>query len=111
MALVAFVGALFIVYRTLVYGNPVAGYPSLMVTLLFLSGVQLIGLGIVGEYLGRMFNEAKRRPLYFMENHLPATQDVHRPPGAPLSSNAENFGKSSRSLAPPRSRVHAETVR
>ncbi|WP_179403516.1 glycosyltransferase family 2 protein [Burkholderia guangdongensis] len=75
VALAAFGGAIAIVYRTLIHGNPVAGYPSLMVTLLFLSGVQLIGLGIVGEYLGRMFNEAKRRPLYFLQDYWPAGDD------------------------------------
>ena len=111
VALAAFVGALYIVYRTLVYGNPVAGYPSLMVTLLFFSGVQLIGLGIVGEYLGRMFNEAKRRPLYFMENYLPAIRDVHRSAGAPRLSTAENVAHNSRSPTRPRTVVQPETGR
>jgi len=74
VALAAFAGAISLIYKTLVHGNPVAGYPSLMVTLLFLSGVQLIGLGILGEYLGRMFNESKRRPLYFLQDYLPAAK-------------------------------------
>ncbi|MFL9966065.1 glycosyltransferase family 2 protein [Paraburkholderia sediminicola] len=76
VALAAFCGALWIIYKTLMYGNPVAGYPSLMVTLLFLSGVQMIGLGIVGEYLGRMFNESKRRPLYLVQDYLPTGHAV-----------------------------------
>ena len=62
----AFVYALRIIYKTLVYGDPVQGYPSMMVVILFLGGVQLLCLGVVGEYLGRMFNETKRRPLYFV---------------------------------------------
>jgi polyisoprenyl-phosphate glycosyltransferase len=61
-----------IVFRTLVWGNTVAGYPSLMAVTLFLGGVQLTTLGIIGEYLGRVFNEAKGRPLYIVERHLPS---------------------------------------
>jgi glycosyltransferase involved in cell wall biosynthesis len=55
-----------VVYKTIVYGNNVRGYPSLMVTILFLGGVQLLSIGVLGEYLGRTFNETKRRPLYFV---------------------------------------------
>ena len=76
LGLVTAVFALFyavvIVFRTLVWGNPVAGYPSLMAVTLFLGGVQLTTLGIIGEYLGRVFNEAKGRPLYIVERHLPS---------------------------------------
>ena len=61
-----------IVLRTLIWGNPVAGYPSLMAVVLFLGGVQLMTLGIIGEYLGRVFNETKGRPLYLVERHLPS---------------------------------------
>ncbi|MCK4507057.1 MAG: glycosyltransferase family 2 protein [Desulfuromonadales bacterium] len=65
--------ASFIIYKTLVYGDPVKGYPSLMVVILFLGGVQLMSIGVIGEYLGRMFNETKRRPLYFVQNHIPSS--------------------------------------
>ncbi|MGE3152610.1 MAG: glycosyltransferase family 2 protein [Nitrospiraceae bacterium] len=68
----AFLYAGVIVFKTLVYGNPVAGYPSLMVTILFLGGIQLITIGILGEYLGRMFDETKRRPLYVLQSYEPA---------------------------------------
>jgi len=67
-ALLAFLFALFIVYRTLVYGDPVRGYPSLTVIVLFLGGIQLVALGVIGEYLGRMFTETKHRPLYLVKD-------------------------------------------
>ena len=61
-----------IVLRTVLFGNSVPGYPSLMAVVLFLGGAQLMTLGIIGEYLGRVFNETKHRPLYLVERHLPA---------------------------------------
>jgi glycosyltransferase involved in cell wall biosynthesis len=61
-----------LIFRTLVYGNPVAGYPSLLAVVLFLGGVQMMMLGVIGEYLGRIFNETKGRPLYLTERHLPS---------------------------------------
>ncbi len=56
-----------LILNTLIRGNQVPGYPSLMVVILFMGGVQLMTLGVIGEYLGRVFNETKRRPLYFVE--------------------------------------------
>lgn len=66
VALLAFVFAAWIVYKTIMYGDPVRGYPSLMVVVLFLGGVQLLFIGVMGEYLGRLFNESKGRPLYLV---------------------------------------------
>jgi glycosyltransferase involved in cell wall biosynthesis len=65
----AFAYGLFIIVRTLLYGNPVAGYPSLLTVMLFLGGVQLTAIGILGEYVGRIFNETKNRPLYFLNEY------------------------------------------
>ena len=56
-----------LIVRTLLFGNQVPGYPSLMAVVLFLGGVQLMTLGVIGEYLGRVFNETKQRPLYLLE--------------------------------------------
>jgi glycosyltransferase involved in cell wall biosynthesis len=73
VALYAFSYGVLIIYKTLVYGEPVSGYPSLMVVILFLGGVQLITLGIVGEYLGRIFVETKQRPLYLINTYEPGS--------------------------------------
>jgi glycosyltransferase involved in cell wall biosynthesis len=72
VAVLSFVYALIIIFKTVVYGDPARGYPSLMVVILFLGGVQLLSLGIIGEYLGRMFNEVKQRPLYVVNRYVPA---------------------------------------
>ncbi len=70
IALLAFVYAAFLIVRTLIFGVVVPGYASMMVVLLFVAGVQLMGLGVLGEYLGRVFEEVKQRPLYLvMESH------------------------------------------
>jgi glycosyltransferase involved in cell wall biosynthesis len=69
----AFIYALYIMIRTWLFGNPVPGYPSLIVIILFLGGVQLICLGIIGEYLARTYNESKGRALYFMKEFCPSS--------------------------------------
>lgn len=68
----AFIFGLFMILDTLLFGNPVQGYPSLMVVMLFLGGVQLMAIGVIGEYLGRMFDETKGRPLYLLKDYRPA---------------------------------------
>ena len=72
----SFIYGLYMILDTLIYGNPVAGYPSLIVIMLFLGGVQLISIGVMGEYLGRIFNETKQRPLFFVNEYLPRRQEI-----------------------------------
>jgi glycosyltransferase involved in cell wall biosynthesis len=78
-ALVAFLFGLFVFGKALFFGDPVRGYPTLMVVVLFLGGAQLMALGLIGEYLGRLYMEAKQRPLYLIDAHHPA-QSPHNHP-------------------------------
>ena len=55
-----------IVVKTVAWGEPVQGFPTLMVAILLLGGVQLLAIGIIGEYLARVFRETKNRPTYFI---------------------------------------------
>ncbi|WP_085648600.1 MULTISPECIES: glycosyltransferase family 2 protein [unclassified Pseudomonas] len=66
VSLVSFAFAMFIVLRTLIHGVDLPGYASLMVAVTFLGGLQLIGIGVLGEYLGRTYIEAKRRPVFLV---------------------------------------------
>ena len=76
VALLSAIYAVQVIVKTLIIGNPVAGYPSLMTVVLFLGGVQLMFLGVIGEYLGRVFNETKQRPLYLVERYVPSAVKV-----------------------------------
>ncbi|WP_336945831.1 glycosyltransferase family 2 protein [Asaia sp. HN010] len=64
----------FVMFRTLLVGNPVNGYPSIIVAILFLGGVQLIALGVIGEYIGRIYEETKSRPIYILRRSWPAPE-------------------------------------
>ena len=64
VSLIAIVFMCYILLTTLIWGDPVQGYPTLITVILFLGGVQLLSLGIIGEYLGRIFYETKGRPVY-----------------------------------------------
>ncbi len=64
VSLLSIVAAIYFALRTLIFGTDVPGYPSLIVSVMFFSGIQLMSLGIIGEYVGRIFAEVKRRPLY-----------------------------------------------
>ncbi len=83
VSIFAFLYALFLAGLTLIRGVVVPGYASIMVAVLFLGGVQLITLGIVGEYLARVYNEVKGRPLYLLRGRwgfIDDASDRHHPP-------------------------------
>ena len=68
----AFCAILYLIWtliKVAFWGDPVAGFPTLISVILFLGAVQLIAIGILGEYIGRIFNEAKHRPTYLIENY------------------------------------------
>ena len=67
----AFVYALFLLVKTLTIGDSVKGFPTLILTILILGGLQLMAMGIIGEYLGRLFMESKRRPLFLIDEYAP----------------------------------------
>lgn len=69
VAAAGFIYIIFLVLKTLIFGEPVRGYPTLLSIIIFLGGIQLLSLGIIGEYLGRIFDEVKNRPLYFVEKY------------------------------------------
>ena len=69
ISMLAFIYMMVVFVKALIWGNPVQGYPSLLVIILFLGGIQLLSLGIIGEYIGRIYNETKNRPDYIIDEH------------------------------------------
>jgi glycosyltransferase involved in cell wall biosynthesis len=60
----------YVVIETFIYGNPVSGWPTLTVAIMFFSGIQLLSIGILGEYIGQIYNEVKQRPLYLISDDI-----------------------------------------
>ena len=68
ISMISFIFGAFIIFKTIFFGSDVAGWASLSVMISFFSGLQLLSIGILGEYIGRIFGESKKRPLYFIES-------------------------------------------
>jgi glycosyltransferase involved in cell wall biosynthesis len=81
-AVIAFTYGAYVIGKTLLHGDPVPGYPSLVVLVLFGGGLQLMALGIIGEYLARMFVEVKGRPLYLVQRSLSPARPLPPPPAS-----------------------------
>lgn len=87
----AFLFAVGVVVKASLYGDRVAGWPTMMAVILFLGGVQLIALGLIGEYLGRLYEESKQRPLYLLDTCIgPSVADSDRQPT--LGGQADDHG-------------------
>jgi hypothetical protein len=70
ISLFAFCYAMVFLIKTLIYGTDVPGFPTLVISVMFFAGVQLLSLGIIGEYLGRVYEEVKGRPLFLVAEEL-----------------------------------------
>jgi polyisoprenyl-phosphate glycosyltransferase len=82
ISLLAFCYAVVILIKTLIYGTDAPGFPSLIISMMFFSGVQLISLGVIGEYLGRMYEEVKGRPLFLVAEELGIDKEARSLPEA-----------------------------
>jgi hypothetical protein len=89
LATVAFLFGLSILWETWMNGKSVPGYPSLVVGLMTIGGVQLIMIGIVGEYIGKILSELKARPIYFVAEHSEKRIEAERDSGDGERSAAE----------------------
>ena len=69
VSVTSFIYIMYIIFKVFLWGEPVQGYPSMMCVILFLGGVQLLSLGIIGEYLSRVFSESKNRPTYIARDY------------------------------------------
>ena len=77
ISLIAFAYAMLFIVKTMIFGTDVPGFPTIVISVMFLSGVQLVFLGIIGEYLGRIYEEVKARPLYLVADEI----GLETPPG------------------------------
>lgn len=76
----SFLYGVWVLLKVCIWGDPVRGYPTLLVVILFLGGAQLLALGVIGEYIGRTYAESKRRPIYYVESKRGETSSPDRYP-------------------------------
>lgn len=96
ISMFAFIYMAIEIIRTALFGTDVAGYPSLIAGILFLGGIQLISLGIIGEYLGRVFVETKERPVYFIQEY--SEEDTEKKETDDPESKKSKNGKKEKDL-------------
>lgn len=67
---ISFLAIIFIIVRTLIYGDPTSGWPSLVCIIVFVSGIQLFSVGVIGQYLSKTYLEVKKRPIYIIKEKV-----------------------------------------
>jgi glycosyltransferase involved in cell wall biosynthesis len=97
----------FVIGRTLLFGNPVPGYSSLLSVLLFLGGIELIGVGVVGEYVGRIYHETKERPIYLVRRRYQARKKISTLPVNRVASRPVHPARSDQARRPVALRVRS----
>lgn len=78
ISLLSIIYMIYIVCKTIIFGEPIQGFPTLICTILFLGGCQLLALGIIGEYIGKIYNESKGRPPYIVAEESPSSKDAEK---------------------------------
>ena len=82
VSLISICYMIYIIFKTIIFGEPIQGFPTIICTILFLGGFQLIALGIIGEYIGKIYNESKQRPPYIVNEESDSLSSIQSPTNA-----------------------------